>query len=42
MAMSKMMKTAIPDMDYKLTDIFAAKERVVLTSVVQRHTQGGA
>ena len=35
MAMSKMMKTAIPDMDYRLTEIFAVKDRVVVRFVVQ-------
>lgn len=35
MAMGKMMTTAIPDMEHKVTDIFAVKDRVVVRYVVQ-------
>ncbi len=35
MAMARMMKAAIPDMDYKLTEIFAVKDRVVVRFFVQ-------
>ena len=35
MAMAKMMMTAIPDMDHKLTEVFAVKDRVVVIYVVQ-------
>jgi steroid delta-isomerase-like uncharacterized protein len=35
MAMAKMMKTAIPDMEYTLTDIFAAQDRVIVRFFVQ-------
>ena len=35
MAMAKMMMTAIPDMEHKLTEILAVKDRVVVIYVVQ-------
>ncbi len=35
MAMAKMMMTAIPDLEHKITDIFAVKDRVVLRFVGQ-------
>jgi steroid delta-isomerase-like uncharacterized protein len=35
MAMAKMMMTAIPDMEHKLTEVFAVKDRVVVIYIVQ-------
>jgi len=35
MAMAKMMMTAIPDMEHKISEIFAVKDRVVLINVIQ-------
>jgi predicted ester cyclase len=40
-AMAKMMMKAIPDMRHPVTDIFAVKDRVVATFLVEGTHEGG-